>query len=321
MKSLKVRSLLSEKGKEFELVSLTDELGFERVITVADVNRPGLALAGYTGYFLQERVQIVGQTEVSYLATLSPQLRAEAIKRVMDFYPPCFIVTKGLELPAEFLSEARDHELPVLRTKMDTTPFIHRLTIYLDFKLAPDTYIHGTLVDVYGVGLLIVGESGIGKSECALDLVERGHRLVADDLIRVARLTSGTLIGCGAEQSRVLQHHMEIRGIGIIDVYSIFGIRAIRIQKRVEVQVELVRWQANLDYERVGIEEEWIEILGMKIPRVRVPVVPGKNISAILEVVAQDHLLRLRGYRPAERFNQELMRLMRERLQMEGDIE
>lgn len=320
-KSLPVRSLLSEKGRDLELEALTGELGLDREITVADINRPGLAFAGYTGYFLKERIQIIGQTEVSYLLTLSPQLRAEAIQRVADLSPPCFIVAKGLELPEEFLPEATQAQIPVLRTPMDTTPFIHLLTDYLSFKLAPDIYTHGSLVDVYGVGLLIVGESGIGKSECALDLVARGHRLVADDLIRIIRPDSGVLIGCGAEQSRLLQHHMEIRGIGIIDIYSIFGIRAIRLQKRVEVEVELVRWQPQLDYERLGIEEESVEILGVKIPRVRVPVIPGKHISVILEVVAQNHLLKLRGYRPAERFNQELMRVMRERLRMEGDIE
>lgn len=320
-KSLPLGSLLSEKGREFELEPLTGELGLDREVTVADINRPGLAFAGYTGYFLSERIQIIGQAEVSYLLTLSPQLRAEAVQRVMNLSPLCFILTKGLEPPVEFLHEAIQAQIPVLRTPMDTTPFIHLLTDYLNFKLAPDVYIHGSLVDVYGVGLLIVGESGIGKSECALDLVARGHRLVADDLIRVIRPNSGLLIGCGAEQSQLLHHHMEIRGIGIIDVYSIFGIRAVRLQKRVEVEVELVRWQPQLDYERLGLEEEWSEILGVKIPKVRVPVIPGKHISVILEVVAQNHLLKLRGYRAAERFNQELIRVMRERLQMEGDVE
>ncbi|MEO0108023.1 MAG: HPr(Ser) kinase/phosphatase [candidate division WOR-3 bacterium] len=242
-KHLTVKTLIDEKQEDFQLSLLAGSTGLERrKIATPDVFRPGLALAGYTEHFLTERVQIVGMTEVSYLRTLPPSRAEAAIGQVMSFEPPCFIITKGLELPDCFLAAAESRAIPILRTPTDTTPFIHALTAYLSFKLAPEVTVHGTLVDVDGVGLLLVGESGIGKSECALDLVERGHRLVADDRVRIVRRGAGILMGYGTEASDLLQHHLEVRGVGIVDIYSMYGIRSIRIQKRIEVQVELVRW-------------------------------------------------------------------------------
>ncbi len=322
-KSLSVETLYTDKKSEWQLEVLAGATGMaQRSITTADINRPGLALAGYTGYFLAERVQIIGKTEVSYLATLHADQVSEAVKRIFSFNPPCFCIAESLTPPAEFINLAAETKIPILRTSISTTPFIHLITSYLDLKLAPEVHIHSTLVDVYGVGVLIVGDAGIGKSECALDLVERGHRLVADDLVKIVRMGSGILIGRGAEKSDLLLHHMEIRGVGIIDIAALFGIRGIRLQKRVEVEVELVPWGADLDYERLGIEEKFTEILDTKIPLVRVPMLPGKNISVILEVIALNYLLKLRGYHPAKVFDTELKRILQSGIgHREDDLE
>ncbi len=311
LKSISVKNLYEEKKDEFQLEILAGDAFLDsQMIVSPDFYRPGLALAGYTENFLKERVQIIGRTELSYLEILNAENKQQAIERVMVFVPPCFIITKGLEVPKIFNELAERYRVPVLRTTLDTTPFIHLLTAYLDYRLAPETYVHGDLVDVYGVGLLIVGESGIGKSECALDLVERGHRLIADDLIKILRRGEGIIMGYSAAKTPLLQHHIEIRGVGIVDIYALYGIRAIRTQKRIEVQVELVRWTKELDYERIGLEENYTEILGVKIPLVRIPVIAGKNLALVCEVIAKNHLLKIFGYHPAKAFNDELMKLM-----------
>lgn len=304
MKTVLVRELLEERREALHLELLTGESGLDRKIIIADTNRPGLALTGYMGYFLWERVQIIGITETGYLETLAPDRRREAIKRITAFDLPCIIVTKKLEVHPELLEEARAKDIPVMRTDLDTTEFIHRLSSYIDNKLAPTTVVHGTLVDVYGVGLLYTGDSGIGKSECALDLIERGHRLVADDVVTIKRRGQSVLVGYG---NQMLQHHMEIRGIGIVDLTTLFGIRSVRMRKRVEVEVRLKRWSPDEDYERLGLDEKPTTILGVEIPLITVPVVPGKNLSVISEVLAMNHLLKLCGYSSAEEFNSRLL--------------
>ncbi|MGD9380767.1 MAG: HPr(Ser) kinase/phosphatase, partial [candidate division WOR-3 bacterium] len=204
-------------------------------------------------------------------------------------------------------------KIPILRTPNSTTPFIHSLTAYLDFMLAPTACVQGTLVDVYGVGLLFIGKPGTGKSECALDLIERGHRFVADDLITIIR-RGDLIIGAGAEKSARLKHHIEIRGVGIIDIYRIFGVKSVRLKKRVEVIIELVLWdETKGEFERIGMERKTKEILGVDIPHIVIPLSPGKNISVIAEVIAMNYLLDLRGVRPAEEYNKELRRILSER--------
>ncbi len=313
-KEISVKTFFDEKQEDFRLEILAGAKALEkRKIVTPDINRPGMALAGFTGIFLAERIQIIGRTETSYLKTLDETTAARTIKRILQFQPPCIVVTKRVHVPKFFLEAAEENQVPVLFTRFDTTHFIHRISAYLDYRLAPETYLHGDLVDVYGIGLLIVGESGIGKSECALDLVDRGHRLVADDLVKILRRGEGILMGYGAAKTPTLQHHIEIRGVGIVDIYSIYGIRSVRVQKRVEVQVELVRWTKRLTYDRIGIEEEFTEILGVKIPRVRIPVIPGKNLALVCEVIAKNHLSKILGYHPAKLFNQELLKVMRHR--------
>jgi len=310
-KQITVGTLLAEKQEEWHLEPLAGKAGLDsRLVVTSDINRPGLALAGYTGVFLRERIQIVGNTEFGYLKTLEPGTSTAAVKRLFDLNPTCFVVTKGQQVPPVWLDNAERCSIPILRTPLDTTPFIHLLGAFLDFRLAPEDYIHGDLVDVFGVGLLITGESGMGKSECALDLVHRGHRLVADDLVRVQRRGTGILMGHSAAKSPVLAHHIEIRGVGIVDVYSLFGVRAIRVQKRVEVEVRLVHWKEGMDFERIGLEEQLTNILDVHLPRVTIPVIPGKNLALICEVIAKNHILKVFGYHPAKVFNDELMRMM-----------
>jgi HPr kinase/phosphorylase len=310
MKEITVRELYQERRISLHLELLTGEDGLDRRVVMPDINRPGMALSGYLGYFLGERVQIIGITETGYLATLEPATRLEAVRRIAAFELPCIIVTKKLEVHEELLAAARERSIPVLRTDFDTTDFIHRLTSFLDNRLAPMTNIHGTLADVYGIGLLITGESGIGKSECALDLIERGHRLVADDVVTIKRKGEGILVGYG---NNIAQHHMEIRGVGIIDLAALFGIRAVRMRKRVEVEIKLVRWQEGMDYERLGLTHQPTSILGVAIPSMSIPVVPGKNISVIVEVVAMNFLLNARGYKSAEEFDRRLKEAMQKK--------
>ncbi len=310
-KRLTVNELLAEKQEEWGLVTIAGMARADAIsIATSDINRPGMALAGYTGVFLRERIQIVGATELSYLSTLSTEAAQAAVQRLFSLEPTCIIITKGLTLSDVWRESADKFQVPLLRTPIDTTPFIHQLSAFLDYRLAPEDFINGELVDVFGIGLLITGESGIGKSECALDLVDRGHRLIADDLVKVIRRGNGILMGYSSARTPVLAHHIEIRGVGIVDVYSLYGVRAIRVQKRIEVEVRLVHWKQGMDYERVGIEDQMSEILGVRVPRVTIPVIPGKNLALVLEVIAKNHILKVFGYHPAKVFDDELMRMM-----------
>ena len=309
MEAVSVARLFEDQRHELQLETLTESLASRREITVSDIHRPGMALMGFVENFLPERIQIVAQTELTYLATLSPRGVREAIDRLFQFEMPLIVVCKALEVPPYLLQRANECQVPVLRTPRSTTPFIHSMTAYLDHVFAPQLTVHGDLVDVYGVGLLFTGRSAIGKSETALDLVERGHRLVADDVVTITRRHGDLLIGTG---NQLLRHHMEIRGLGIIDVQAVFGIRAIRLQKRVEVEVKLVEWSQEEDYERIGIDERRTRYLGIDIPLVRVPISPGKNITVIAEVIALNYLVKVTGgYSPAERLNQHLIQLMK----------
>ena len=309
MQTLSVARLYEDEHDELQLEMLTESMASSREITISDIHRPGMALMGFVDNFLPERIQILGQTEAAYLATLSdPKVRA-AIDRLFQFTMPLIVVCKGIEVPSYLIERGNQARVPVLRTPQSTTPFIHSLTNYLDHMFAPHTTVPGSLVDVDGCGLLFTGRSGIGKSETALDLVERGHRLVADDVVTITRRHGDLLIGSG---SQLMRHHMEIRGLGIIDVQSIFGVRSIRLQKRVEVEVVLKEWSADEDYERMGLEDRKTPVLGVEIPRVEVPIVPGKNVTVIAEVVALNYLVKVYGgYSPAERLNQHLIEVMK----------
>lgn len=311
MKGLTADTLLREKRNDFkfELISGASLIKRRR-ITTTDVFRPGLAIAGFTDYFLKERVMIIGETEMSYLRTLAPAVRQKRVATIMKFCPPLVVITKKLRIDRNIVSEAEKRGIPILRTAMSTTPFIRGLMTYLDFKLSPTEYVHGTVVDIYGVGVLLKGKPGTGKSECALDLVERGHRLVADDLVKVIR-RGEIIIATGAEKSDRLRHHLEIRGAGIVDMYRIFGVKSVRLRKRIEMVLELVFWnEVKGDYDRFGFDDRTECLLGVKIPKVSIPLTPGKNISVIAEVLAMNYLLKLRGHNSAHEYNRELKRLL-----------
>ena len=246
---------------------------------------------------------VFGETEMTYLSTLEQEIAREHLVRLCSFDVPAIFVTKGQPVPEFFLEVAAESHVPVILSRRSTKEVYRRLKPFLEGALAPSTNLHGSLADVYGVGLLFVGESGVGKSECVLDLVERGHRLVADDLVQVSRRGNDILIGRGHELQR---HHMEIRGIGIIDIPALFGVRAIRQQKRIEVVVQLETWDAGRAYSRTGLEEDETEIIGVSIPRVTVPLNPGKNITVMSEVVAMNHLLKYTGVHSAQSFDQRI---------------
>jgi HPr kinase/phosphorylase len=313
-----VKRLLEDKAKDLGLTLLSADGALDRTIAVPDIHRVGMALAGYTGVFVEDRVQIFGETEISYLATLTAQQKRDALSRVFAFAIPCAVITKGLEVPKGAVDMANTKGTPLLSSTMDTTPLIKALTTYLEYRLAPRTTIHGTLMDVYGVGLLYSGKAGMGKSECALDLLERGHRLVADDMVTVFRRADNVLIGTGSE---LLGHHMEIRGIGIVDAQTLFGIRAIRLQKRVEVEIRLESWDETKAYERLGLEPQTTTILGVTIPMVTIPVFPGKSISVLSEVAAMNHMLAVYGSSPAKEFDQRILECMRRRSEATGYLE
>ncbi len=302
--SLTVRELLKLRGESLRLrLATREDTGLEREILQPEISSPGLALAGFTERFTPGRVQVLGETEVSYLRKLDAKRRRATVEALMSFECPAIFVTKGQELPTELIEVAERHATPVVISELGTAEFYRRINPFLNDHFAPQTHLHGSLADVYGVGLLFVGHSGIGKSECVLDLVERGHRLVADDVVRVTRQGHDVLIGRGLELAR---HHMEIRGIGIINVRALFGIRAIRQQKRIEVVVQLVEWSRQESYDRTGLDADYTEILGVPIRRVTVPLNPGKNITVISEVVAMNHLLRYAGVDTAAAFNADL---------------
>ncbi len=307
--SLRARDLLTRRGDPLQLESLTGEQGLDRQLPDHDVSSPGLVLAGYTGRFVPERLHVLGETEISYLLSLDEETRTRAIETFLSFDLPCVFVTKGQEVPDGLVSRARERGIPVLRTRLKTAEFFRRIKPILEEAFAPRTTLHGSLADVYGVGLLFTGRSGIGKSECVLDLVERGHRLVADDIVLVSRKGNDILIGQGHE---LAAHHMEIRGIGLIDVKALFGVRSVRQQKRIEVVVELADWEKTRDAERTGLTRMETEILEVAIPKVIVPLNPGKNLTVISEVVAMAHLLRMTGVDVAAAFNDRLIKRMME---------
>ncbi|MFQ5688968.1 MAG: HPr(Ser) kinase/phosphatase [Gemmatimonadota bacterium] len=308
MTSIRVREFLERKKEIISLELLTGEQGLDREIHRPDLSSPGIALGGYTERFVADRIQVLGETEISFLRSLSESDRRAALTHVLDKEVPCVIITKGLEPPAGLLEVASQFSIPVIRTRLRTGDFYRRIKPYLEDEFAPRTAIHGSLADVFGVGLLFLGRSGIGKSECVLDLVERGHRLVADDVVLVQRRGNDVLIGRGHELQR---HHMEIRGIGIIDVRALFGIRAVRQQKRIEVVVQLEDWRDDATYDRTGLAADTSTILDVELPKVCVPLNPGKNITVISEVVAMNHLLRYSGVDSAAQFDRDLQRLLR----------
>jgi HPr kinase/phosphorylase len=306
--ALTVASFIERIREVLEVEVVCGGAGLDREIHSGEAASPGLVLCGFTQRFPAQRIQVLGETEMMYLATLDAAQRRANLQTYFSFPIPCVIVTKGGRPSEEMIETADAAGVPVLCSPLKTNELYSRLKPWLAEEFAPSTNLHGSLADIFGVGLLFVGRSGIGKSECVLDLVERGHRLVADDLVLVRRRGTDVLIGRGHELQR---HCMEIRGVGLVDVPAIFGIRAVRQQKRIEVVVQLEEWRQDAVLDRTGLDGESTSILDVAIPKVRVPLNPGKNITVIAEVIALNHLLKYSGVDPAERFNERLVRHMR----------
>ncbi len=310
---LRLRDFLARRGNPLQLETLTGELGLDRPLPESEIASPGLALAGFTDRFAPDRLHVFGETEITYLGTLSAADRRRTLEAFFGFELPCIFVTKGQAVPAEMLELAEARGVPVLRSRLKTAEFYRSIKPIIEDAFAPRTTLHGSLADVYGVGLLFIGRSGIGKSECVLDLVERGHRLVADDVVQVTRRRSDVLIGQGHE---LAGHHMEIRGIGLVDIPALFGVRSVRQQKRIEVVVQLEDWETAKDADRTGLTRQETDILGVSVPRVIVALNPGKNITVISEVVAMMHLLRYSGVDVAAAFNERLIKRMKEQREL-----
>jgi len=305
-----VERLLEDRRQQFELHVVGGRAGLKKCIQNAEIHRPGLALSGYVERYPHKRTQVLGETEMTYLTSLPPEQRRIILEPLYRLELFLVVITKNLPAPPEMEALADEYQTPLLCTRLSTTEFINRLSVYLDARFAPTTQLHGTLVDVYGVGLLYTGKSGIGKSEVALDLIERGHRLVADDVVRITRRAPQVIIGSAGEH---LGHHMEIRGVGIINVEKLFGIRAVRLQKRVEVEVRLELWREDTEYERLGLEDKFTTILGAEIPLVTIPLSPGKNITVISEVIAMNHMLKIYGVHTPREFSRSLSEEMMRR--------
>ena len=274
-----------------------------RLVTESNLHRPGLVLAGYLDHFTFHRIQILGNSESQYLQHMPEEDRQRAFLNLIEFEIPCIILTSNNQLDPSLVELAREREVPIFRTSMPSTDLMAVLRDFLNDQFALQQSIHGSLVDVYGIGMLMIGKSGIRKSEVALDLVERGHRLVADDVVIMTRKEEQVIMGSGTE---LVQHFMEVRGLGLVDVRAMFGIRAIRFQKRVEVVVYMHEWDQNEEYTRLGMVDDTYDVLDVHLPLVKLPIMPGKNITVICEVIAMNHLLRHYGYDPAEVFSKRL---------------
>lgn len=302
--SISVDFFYKECKDRFKIEKVTSkEINPDKLIVEKDIHRPGLALAQYYGVFTFRKVQVFGNTEIKFIEDLPKEKRIDVLGKYFSYDIPCIVVTNGNNVPDDLLKFADEKDISVFRTPHPTTKIAYFISDFLDDQFSPQAVIHGSFVDVYGVGVLIVGKSGIGKSEIALDLIERGHRLVADDVIIVSKKQESILMGSGTS---LVKHFMEIRGLGIVDVKSMFGIRSIRFQKRVEVIIELDQWDPSKEYERTGLNSILTNILDIEIELIKLPIFPGKNITVIAEVIALNYLCKHYGYDPAKELQRRL---------------
>jgi HPr kinase/phosphorylase len=294
---------VSDLVKQFHMEVICGEEGLKRLITVADLYRPGLEMAGYFNYHPLERVQILGKTELAFFYTLTADVRRDRMERLCNEETPCILITRGMDVPEELINAAIKKQIAVIRSNVPTTTLASQITDFLENKLAPTTTIHGVLVDIYGIGILISGTSGIGKSETALELVKRGHRLIADDAVEIRQSAPNVLVGNAPE---LIKHLLEIRGVGIINVMTLFGAGAIRNNTRISVVINLEIWQQDKQYDRLGLDEETTKIIDTDVPLVTIPVRPGRNLAVIVEVAAMNYRLKRMGYNAAQQFTNKL---------------
>jgi HPr kinase/phosphorylase len=304
LEGVDINKLLRAEQYQLGLSLMAGENELNRLVMDEGVHKLGLSLVGIKFELEPGQVQIFGGSEKAYLDMLSESERHKVLEKLFSFDFPCLILTRGIQPYPEMVQIAERRHIPVLGTELATGEFIFRLNRFLTEYLAPNISLHGVLIDVYGIGVLLLGQSGIGKSETALDLILRGHRLAADDIVEIRKRGQSTLIGKGAE---VIKYHMEIRGLGIINIKDLFGIAAIRDRKKIELVIELVEWDQSKDYDRLGLEEETYTILGVEIPHLTIPVRPGRNLTTIIEVAARNQLLKLKGFHSARDFQRRLL--------------
>lgn len=296
---------LRELMEEFHLEDVSNSEKIDDIlITTSDVNRPGLQLAGYLEYFGTDRIQIIGKVETTYLAELSPEDRYARLDEFFKYGFPCMVVARGLEIFPEMLEVSKKYDIPVLKTNDITSRFLSGLIRNLNVQLAPRITRHGVFVEVYGEGILILGESGVGKSETALELVKRGHRLVADDVVEIRKVSDQTLVGTAPD---IIRHFMEIRGIGILDVKNLYGVGSIKITETINLVIHLELWNEKKQYDRLGLVDEYTDILGIKLPALNIPVRPGRNLAIIVEVAAMNNRQKKMGYNAAKLLNERVM--------------
>lgn len=298
-----IQVITKDVMEKFQLELISGEEGIGRYITTSDISRPGLEMAGYFTHYPANRVQLLGKTELSFFEMLPKEEKVSRMKRLCSEQTPAIIISRDLEVPQELIDASNAQNVPVLVTRLTTTRFSSRLTNFLESKLAPTTAMHGVLVDVYGIGVLIMGKSGVGKSETALELVKKGHRLVADDSVEIRQEAENMLIG---SPPPLLEHLLEIRGIGIIDIMTLFGASAVRPYKRITLIVELEIWDPEKFYDRLGLDEEKMKIIDTEVTKLTIPVQPGRNVSVIIEVAAMNYRLKKMGVNAAEEFSRRL---------------
>ena len=304
--SVKLGTIIAEHN--LEIIYAPD--GYEDIpITVAEVNRPSLQIAGFFDYFDSNRIQILGKVEHTYLEKLDSQERLNRLEQLFIHPIPVLIITRDMDVFPEILECAKKYNRPVLRTPLASSRFMSGLILALNVSLAPMTTMHGVLVEVYGEGILLIGESGVGKSETAIELVKRGHRLVADDAVEIKRVSSKTLVGSSPE---IIRHFIELRGIGIVDVKRIFGMGAVKDTENIDLIINLEPWQSGKHYDRLGLDTESTEVLGLKVPSLTIPIKPGRNLAIIVEVAAMNHRQRRMGHNAAEELNNRLLEQMGE---------
>ncbi|MEK4758900.1 HPr(Ser) kinase/phosphatase [Viridibacillus sp. FSL E2-0187] len=289
--------------KMFDLKIISGHEGIGRHILTSDISRPGLEMAGYFTHYPAQRVQLLGKTELSFFDMLPRDVQFDRMNKLCSQDTPAIIISHDMEVPEALFVASNEHHVPVLSTKMATTRFSSMLTNYLESQLAPTTAVHGVLADIYGIGVLITGKSGVGKSETALELVKKGHRLVADDCVEIRQEGENTLIG---NAPALIQHLLEIRGIGIIDIMTLFGASAVRSHKRISLVIDLEVWDSDKTYDRLGLEEETMKIIDTELTKLTIPVKPGRNLSVIIEVAAMNYRLKKLGVNAAEEFSRRL---------------
>jgi HPr kinase/phosphorylase len=314
---LTIQDLLNDAEYGLDLTLLAGDGGLSNAVGTPRIQKPGLALAGFTEHLHTDRIQILGNTEISFLRSLPEEASRRHLQELCAFPIICFVVTMALDPPEYLVRAVEKAGIPLLRTSHLTSTFISLLSKYLEDRLLPVTHVHGVLVDVLGVGVLLLGKSGIGKSECALDLILRGHRLVADDVVRIRKKMPATVVGSATEP---LQFHMEIRGLGIINIRDLFGVSAIREKKMINLVIELVEWDAGQEYDRLGIDEEKYSILDAELRYLKIPVRHGRNMTSIIEVAARNFLLKGMGHNTAREFDEHLLERMEAR-SLSGEVE